>query len=74
MSNTMEIYDRGLACLIEKLGVLGTEQFIAVVKRESFDYTKWQREYFDSMPEGEFTKAAAEYAKNTPYTGNGKEI
>ena len=74
MDSTMEIYDRGLACLIEKLGVLQTEQFIAAVKRENFDYTKWQREYFDSLPAGEFTKAAAEYARTTPYTGNAKEL
>jgi len=72
--STMEIYEKGLACLIEKLGVVQTERFITVVKRENFDYTKWQREYFDKMPEGEFTKAAAEYARNNEYTGTGEEI
>jgi len=74
MNNTVEIYDKGLACLIEKLGVVQTEKFIAVVKRENFDYTRWQREYFDSVPEGSFTSEASEYAKTNPYNGSGKEI
>lgn len=70
----MEIYDQGLKVLLEKLGVVKTEQFIAAVKREAFDYTKWQREYFDQMPEGAFTKAAGEYGEKHPYTGKGKVI
>jgi len=74
MCNTMEIYDKGLACLIENLGVVDTEKFISAVKRENFDYTKWQREHFDSLKDGEFTAKAAEYARENPYTGAGEEI
>jgi len=74
MGNTMEIYDQGLACLIEKLGVVQAERFITVVKRENFDYTAWQREYFDALPDGEFTRAAGEYARQKEYSGSGEEI
>jgi hypothetical protein len=74
MANTVELYDQGLTVLLEKLGVVKTEQFIAIVKRENFDYTKWQREYFDRMPEGAFTKASEEYEKLHPYTGRGQII
>lgn len=74
MASTMEIYDQGLSALLEKLGVVKTEQFIAVVKRENFDYTKWQRDYFDGFNDGEFTKKAEEYAETHPYTGKGNVI
>ena len=37
-----------------------------------FDYTVWQREYFDKMQPGEFTANAAAYAKSHPYTGKGQ--
>ena len=36
----------GMACLVEKLGIVNAERFIATIKRENFDYTTWQREYF----------------------------
>ena len=47
MASDMEIMDRGISCLLEKLGVIETERFIAVINRERFDYTKWQRRKFD---------------------------
>jgi hypothetical protein len=40
MANTVDLYDQGLTALLEKLGVVKTVQFIALVKRENFDYTK----------------------------------
>lgn len=74
MLNMMDIYEKGLSVLTENLGVVDTEQFIALIKRENFDYTKWQRKYYDTLPAGRFTEQAAEYAKTHPYTGNGIEI
>ena len=44
MTGDLEIISRGINCLLEKLGVVETERFIAVINREKFDYTKWQRE------------------------------
>jgi len=51
MSNvsTAEIMDRGINCLLEKLGSVETERFISVRIRERFDYTKWRRQYFDDV-------------------------
>ncbi|HIU57045.1 MAG TPA: hypothetical protein IAA61_04425 [Candidatus Ornithomonoglobus merdipullorum] len=74
MYNTIEIMDAGLSCLVEKLGIVGAEQFISVIKRENFDYTAWQRSYFDEMDDGEFMTAAAEYAENHPHRGKGQRI
>jgi len=72
MNNTMEIYDKGLACLIDNLGVVQAEEFIMTVKSESFDYTKWQREFYDALPEGDFMKRSREYAAEHEYHGNGR--
>ena len=51
--STANIIDRGFSCLVEKLDVVDAERFIALIKRDDFDYTVWQREYFDSMESGQ---------------------
>lgn len=72
MTNMTEILDQGFACLIENLGVIDAEYFIALIKRNDFDYTVWQSEYFDKMAPGEFAANAFDYAEKHPYTGNGQ--
>ena len=67
MASNVEIMNRGINCLLEKLGVVETEQFISVIMRENFDYTKWQRERFDDMSSEEFHKEAIEYARKNPF-------
>lgn len=74
MYSTVEIMDLGLACLVEKLGIINAEHFIATIKKESFDYTAWQREYFDRMAPGQFVAEASEYAKTHPHKGKGKVL
>lgn len=74
MYNTVEIMDRGLACLVKNLGIVDAEHFIATIKRENFDYTVWQREYFDQMEQGQVWEEALEYAKNHPHKGKGVRI
>jgi hypothetical protein len=44
-------------------GGADTEYFIAAVQRERFDYTKWQREYFDKMDLQTFVDKATVFAK-----------
>lgn len=61
MNNT-EIMNKGINCLMEKLGVIEAEQFISVIMREKFDYTKWQREQFDNTSAEEFNAVAVAYA------------
>ena len=61
-SNTVELMDEGMRCLIERLGNVRAERFIAVIQRERFDYTKWQREHFDGMTSDEFNDKAVAFA------------
>ena len=59
--------NKRIHCLLEKLGVVETERFIAVINRERFDYTKWQQERFDNMSSDEFNNAAVAYSKENPF-------
>ena len=43
---------------------------VAANVNEKFDYTRWQREYFDRMSPEEISQAAEKFEQNTPYTGN----
>lgn len=74
MINTVDILNRGMECLTEGLGVVEAEHFISVIMREKFDYTRWQREYFDAMAPGEFHDKAVEYADGHPYSGNAERL
>ena len=67
MNNTIDIIDQGMRCLVEKLGVVATEQFISIILREKFDYTKWQRTMFDVMDSDDFNQAAIAYNKEHPF-------
>ena len=68
MISNMEIMNRGITCLLEKLGAVETEQFISAIIREKFDYTKWQQQRFDNMSSDEFQHAAVTYAKENPFS------
>lgn len=61
---TVEFLSRGMECLVQAMGVVDAEYFIAAVQRERFDYTKWQREYFDKMDLKTFVNNAKTYAQS----------
>jgi len=68
ITSDFEIMNKGINCLIEKLGVVETERFVAVINRERFDYTKWQRQRFDHVTSDEFSEAAIKYSQINPFT------
>ena len=61
---TIELLSRGMECLIETMGVVEAEYFIAAVRRERFDYTKWQRDYFDKIDLKTFVNNAKSHAQS----------
>ena len=67
MTSDIEIMNKGIHCLLEKLGVVETERFIAVINREKFDYTKWQKQKFDEVSMDDFYHAAAAYSRQNPF-------
>ena len=74
MVDAIDISDQGFACLVDNMGVIDAEYFISLIKRDDFDYTVWQREYFDRLKSGEFAAKASAYADSHPYTGNAQII
>ena len=74
MNNAVEIMDTGFACLVERLGVVDAERFVAMIKRDSFDYTIWRREYFDKMDLEQISMEAAAYVQDHPHKGKGVRV
>ena len=72
MESTAEILDRGFSYLADEMGAVEAEEFICTVIRESADYTKWQRQYFDSVDPDEFFDAAVAFDQSHPFAGNGQ--
>lgn len=72
--STAELRNKGIRCLIENLGVVDMEQFLAEMSREPFDYTKWQQSHYDEMASGEFMERAYEYAQAHPFEGKAKRL
>ena len=70
MTSTSEIMNRGMLCLTEKMGIVEAEQFISAIIREKFDYTKWQREYFDAKTPKEISAEASDFEREQPFMGN----
>ena len=68
--STAEIMNRGMKCLTEQMGIIEAEQFISIIIREKFDYTKWQRDYFDAKEPETISKEASLFEKTHPFTGN----
>ena len=51
--------------LISNLGEVDTERFIVMIKRDTFDYTEWQRGQWNDMTIEEIHAAATEHANKT---------
>ena len=56
-----EMYRLGMDYLVDRFGVINTEMFLAAVKTNNSDYTKWRRRVFDYLSSEEFDAAIAEY-------------
>ena len=65
--STVDIIDKGMNCLLQNLGSIDTERFIAILIREKFDYTKWRRDYFGNTSVSELNEEAVAYAMAHPF-------
>ena len=60
MSTDTEVRIRGLRALVDTLGTVEAERFIALILREPFDYTRWQKHLWADKSVDEISKAATE--------------
>ena len=61
-----EMYRLGIDCLVDRFGIVNTEKFLAAVKTNNSDYTKWRQNMFDGMTVDEFDRSVIEYGKAHP--------
>jgi hypothetical protein len=56
------IRNEGMRVLAERLGLVDAERFIALMRREPFDYTEWQRDLYKDVPLETFLNDAKNYS------------
>ena len=64
MMTDTEIKLKGVKTLIKVLGIVEAERFIALMSREPFDYTEWQRNLWANESIKEISQKAMEYRKS----------
>ena len=62
--------DRCMNILCEHVGIVDAEKFIVYLRTEGFDYTKWQRQYYDAKTPDEIRDGIR--ASGEEYTFHGK--
>jgi len=65
MITDSELKVRGVQALSDALGLVEAERFLSLVKKDSFDYTTWQRSLFADMTLEELNQRASEHWKKT---------
>jgi len=65
MKSDTVICSEGLKILSEHLGLLEAERFVALISREPFDYTQWQRDLYAGMSVEELSAKAKAYWEAT---------
>jgi len=53
--------DAGMRILAEQLGLVEAERFIALLRREPFDYTQWRQDIYKDVPLDSFLQNAQNY-------------
>ena len=59
-SNTV-LKNEGMRILAEQLGLVEAERFIALMRREPFDYTEWRQDLYKDVSLDAFLRNAQEY-------------
>ena len=61
MHTDTEIKSQGMKVLIKNLGMMEAEKFVALIQREPFDYTEWQRDLWKGNTATEISKLAMDF-------------
>lgn len=63
MKSDTDLKQEGFQALRSKFDPVELERFIVILKRESFDYTKWRKSLFEDMSIEELSKKADKFSK-----------
>jgi hypothetical protein len=61
MKTDSEIKMSGFEILSNHLGIIETERFISLIRRERFDYIKWRQNLFVGLSGDEISKRAMDF-------------
>ena len=61
MRSNAVLKDEGMRILAEQLGLVEAERFIALMRREPFDYTQWRQGLYKDVPLDTFLRDAQRY-------------
>lgn len=66
MKTDIAIRQEGMTALMNTLGYVDAERFVALVNRETFDYTQWRKTNLqeNNLSVRELSKLAMEYVQN----------
>ena len=66
MKNDAVIKSEGLRILAENLGIVEAERFVALLLREPFDYTDWQRNLYKGETVSSLFEKVRAFEKTRP--------
>lgn len=69
MITDTEVKIKGFRALTEILGKVDAERFIALIQREPFDYTNWQRTLWEGQSVEEISRNAMKISENQAEQG-----
>ena len=64
MKTGMLIKHEGFQAIFEKLDLVEAERFIALIKRDNFDYTEWRRSLWENVTVEDLSRKAMEYSRS----------
>lgn len=70
MITDTEVKIKGVRALTESLGKVEAERFIALIQREPFDYTKWQRTLWEGLSVEEISRNAKRISEDLAEQGS----
>ena len=72
MRSNTALRDEGMRILAEQLGLVEAERFLALMRREPFDYTQWRQGLYKDVPLDLFLRDAQKYRDDNH--SRGKDI
>ena len=57
------IKSEGMDAIFDKLGLVDAERFIALMSKENFDYTNWQKDMYENLTIEEIGEKSYNYCR-----------
>ena len=72
--NNIALVSRCMDILCSQVGIVDAERFIYIMRSEAFDYTKWQRDYYDNISPDELNAAVDRFSAEHEFKGSKANI